>query len=414
MKIMMQPTVEIFSQGEEVLTGQTVDTNAAWLSQKLVDMGFVVKRHTTVGDNLQDLKTLLKEISLRADCCICTGGLGPTVDDLTAQAVAEAFAQPLQLDSVALQQMAEYFTRRNRVMADVNRKQAFFPQGAERIDNEWGTAPGFAVQYKRCRFFFIPGVPYEMKAMFDATIAATLLQQFSLQPDKLITLRSVGIGESDLQEKINTISIPDNVQLSFRAGMDEVQTKLLFPAKTDHQQVELIVNKVADSIGDAIFAIDNLEGRQGGLVDVIDQLMQQCQYSLSVHETATQGLIAAKCIAKPWLIASTFSQSLSQVADKLDFQVDANDYLKSAEACALKSWQFEKTDLVLVQFYQGSAQEFEQKNQNIVLYTVLLTPDGTKSIEDSVGGPVKRKQNQAAIYALDLLRRYLQNKCIAR
>lgn len=404
----MQPQIEIFSQGEEVLTGQTVDTNAAWLSQNLVDMGFAVKRHTTVGDNLADLKTLLKEVSLRADCCICTGGLGPTQDDLTAQAVAEAFERPLQLDSVALQKIAEYFTHRKRVMAGANRKQAFFPQGSERIDNEWGTAPGFSVLQNRCWFVFVPGVPSEMKSMFDKTIATILLQRFSLQPDKLITLRSVGIGESDLQEKINTIDIPESVQLSFRAGADEVQTKLLFPSTTAPQQVKILVNQVVGSIGDYVFAVDNLGERQGGLVDVIDQLMQQNQYSLSVQETASQGLIAAKCIAKPWLVTSGFSQTLAQIENKLGVYINEGNYLSSAECCADKIQEQEGTHLVLVQLYRGSALQFQQKNQNIILYTVLLTPNGIRSSEFTLGGTIKRKQNQAAILALDLLRRYLQ------
>ncbi len=404
----MQPKVEIFSQGEEVLSGQTVDTNAAWIAQKLVDMGFVVQRHTTVGDNLQDLKILLQEISLRADCCICTGGLGPTIDDLTAQAVAEAFDRPLQLDSVALQHIAQYFSQRNRGMAEVNRKQAFFPQGSERIDNEWGTAPGFAVYHNCCWFVFMPGVPYEMKAMFEATIAATLVQRFSLQPDKLIILRTVGIGESDLQEKLNQINLPDSVYLSFCAVRDEVQTKLLFPAITEYQQIKCLVNQVAESIGSAVFAIDNLDERQGGLVDVIDLLMQQFEYRLAVQETASQGLIAAKCIARAWLVASTYSQSPIHLAKKIEIQGDASDYLQAAEVCALKIQQQEKTELVLVQLYHGSAQEFQQKTENIILYTVLLTPEGIQRSELSVGGSVKRKQNQAAIYALDLLRRYLQ------
>ena len=396
----MHTQVEIFSQGEEVVTGQTIDTNAAWLSQKLVDMGFTVKRHTTVGDNLEDLKTLLNEVSQRADCCICTGGLGPTLDDLTAQAVAEAFGLPLQLDPIALQQISAHFTRRNRIMADANRKQAFFPQGAKRIDNEWGTAPGFAIQHQRCWFVFVPGVPAEMKAMFTESIAATLLQKFSLQPDRLITLRSVGIGESDLQEKINTLTIPESVQLSFRAGTDEVQTKLLFPASAKPEQMKILVNQLLESIGQYVFAVDNLDRRQGGLVEVIDQLMQESQYNLSVQETVSQGLIAAKCIAKPWLISSTYKQSLIPMTE--------NDYLEAARQLALKIQQQEKTDLVLVQLYRGNKQQLQQKEQNIQLYNLLLTPDGIQKSEFTVGGSAKRKQNQAAILALDLLRRYLQ------
>ena len=134
---MSHPVAEIFSQGEEVITGQVADTNAAWLSQRLVQMGFVIARHTAVGDKLQDLCDLLLEISGRADFCLCTGGLGPTIDDLTAQAVAKAFDCPLQLDPVALAQIERYFLNRNKVMADTNRKQACFPKGVMRLDNAW-------------------------------------------------------------------------------------------------------------------------------------------------------------------------------------------------------------------------------------------------------------------------------------
>lgn len=404
----MQPLIEIFSQGDEVLRGQTVDTNAAWLSQKVIEMGFVVTRHTAVGDNLHDLKTLLNEISNRADCCICTGGLGPTLDDLTAQAVAEAFGRPLQFDSVALQQITEHYTRRNRVMADANRKQAFFPKGSERIDNEWGTAPGFAVQQNRCWFVFFPGVPSEMQVMFVEKIAPLLLQRFSLQPDRLITLRSVGIGESDLQEKFNTIQLPDTVQLSFCASADEVQSKLLFPAIAEQQQVETLVNQLVSAIGDTIFAVDNLNGRQGGLVDVIDKLMQKGSHSLAVQETVSQGIIAAKCIAKPWLMTTTFNQSLAKITEKLKVQFNQENYLEMAQNIAWQRQQQEGTDIVLVQLYQGTTQQLQEKTQNIVVYNVLLTPDGIRSSQFSLGGAVQRKQNQAAILALDLLRRYLQ------
>jgi competence/damage-inducible protein CinA-like protein len=406
----MQPQVEIFSQGEELITGQTVDSNATWLSQELVQMGFIIKRHTTVGDNLSDLKKLLQEMSLRTDCCISTGGLGPTTDDLTSQAVAEAFARPLSLDSVALEQISAYFTGRKRAMADTNRKQAFFPEGAERIDNEWGTAPGFALQENRCWFVFLPGVPFEMKAMFAEQITTRLKQRFSLQANQLITLRSIGIGESDLQERINTMSLPDAVQLGFRAGADEVQTKLLFPAGTDQEQVKKLVQQLVSNIGDYVFAIDGLNKKQGSLVGVINQLMQQREFTLSVQETASQGLIAAKCIGQPWLLASSFSQTLQQLSNKLSLQLGSTASFKIAESIAHKIQQQEGTDLVLVQLYQGGVEQLQHKEQSIVIYNLLLTPEGVRRSESNMNGSQQRKQNQSALLALDLLRRYLQNK----
>ncbi|WP_428356472.1 competence/damage-inducible protein A [Methyloprofundus sp.] len=405
----MQAIAEIFSQGEEIVSGQTVDSNAAWLSQQLVQMGFVVKRHTAVGDNLADLKSLMHDISTRADVCICTGGLGPTIDDLTAQAVAEAFSRPLQLDTVALEQITQYFSGRKREMADSNRKQAFFPQGSQRIDNEWGTAPGFAVQQNQCWFVFMPGVPYEMKHMFSASIVSQLSQRYSLQPEQLISLRSVGIGESDLQEILNTVALPESAQLSFRAGVDEVQTKLIFPSHTEQSIVTTTVKQVAESIGDYIFAIDGLDGAdrlRGGLVDVISQLMLQQKFTLSVQETASQGLISAKCIAQPWLISSTFKQILQQQTEKLAIE----DFLDAATRIAQSTQQQEGTDLVLVQLYQGGTEQFQKKEQSIRLFSLLMTPTGIIHRQRTLAGSISRKQNQAAIYSLDLLRRYLQNK----
>lgn len=256
----MNPKVEIFSQGEEVITGQVADTNAAWLSQQLVAMGFVISRHTAVGDHLADLIKLLQEIaSRRPDCCICTGGLGPTTDDLTAEAVATAFNLPLQFDEIAFAQIKQYFQRKNRIMPELNRKQAMLPQGVTRIDNTVGSAPGFCFSYQNCWFVFLPGVPTEMQHLFNETVIADLKNRFSPSPSQLVTLKTQGIGESELQEKLNQLTLPENVQLGFRAaGMGEVHTKLLFPPNYAATDASAIVAQVREKIGAAIFAVEGI------------------------------------------------------------------------------------------------------------------------------------------------------------
>ena len=254
----MNPTLEIFSQGEEIVTGQTVDTNAAWLSQQAVTCGFTVTRHTAVGDKLDDLIILLQDISQRADCCICTGGLGPTSDDLTAEAVALAFNLPLEFDGIAFEQITRFFAHRNRMMPESNRKQAMLPQGAERIDNEWGTAPGFSLHFGRCWFAFLPGVPTEMKHLFQEHILPKLSARFLLKPDQLITIKTLGLGESVIQERIKTIALPAEVQLGFRAGTDAVQTKLWFPSDYPKTAETALVAGFAEQLGDYVFAVDGL------------------------------------------------------------------------------------------------------------------------------------------------------------
>jgi len=396
---MSNPIAEIFSQGEEVITGQVADTNAAWLSEQLVDMGFNIARHTAVGDKLQDLVQLLKEISQRADICICTGGLGPTIDDLTAEAVAIAFDRPLELAPTALAQIELYFANRQKTMADINRKQAFFPKGAIQIDNAWGTAPGFAVLQDRCWFVFLPGVPTEMRNMFKEHIKQQLSQRFELSSDQLFTIKSVGIGESDLQQLINDFSLPDNVQLSFRATIDEVQTKLLFPFDAVNTDC---VNKLINLIGDAVFICDKPTQSPTSFIEVINQLMVEKNLTLSVQETVSQGLISAKCIGYSWLSQSSF---------KLFDHPDNTDFLQATTDIANAIKQQNNTDLVLVQLYKGDKSQFLDKKQSIVIYNVLLTPEGIVHNRHILAGSIKRKQNQAAIRALDLLRRFLQNKC---
>jgi molybdenum cofactor synthesis domain-containing protein len=374
-------------------------------------MGFVISRHTAVGDKLQDLSDLLTEISNRADFCICTGGLGPTVDDLTAEAVSQAFACPLQLDSVALAQIERYFIARNRVMADTNRKQACFPRGAIRIDNAWGTAPGFAIQHKRCWFVFVPGVPTEMRHMFIEQIQVELERRFVLQADKLVTIKSIGIGESDLQQKLNEFSLPERVQLSFRAAPDDVQTKLLFSADTADSEINSCVNKLVEKIGDVVFAVEESNKPSVDLVSVIAQLMAEKQYSLSVLETVTQGLISAKCIGQEWLQDSSYKQSIEPYIAQLG--ITRQDDLAQVAIAIAKQLKLTLTaDLILVQLYLGDKEQLQAKEKSIVLYNVLQTPHGIYQNTIAVVGPIKRKQNQAAIRALDLLRRYLQKNAV--
>ena len=406
----MNPTLEIFSQGEEVVTGQTVDTNAAWLSEQVVNMGFTVTRHTAVGDKLDDLIALLREISVRADCCICTGGLGPTSDDLTAEAVAKAFDLPLEFDEVAFDQIKRFFTLRNRVMPESNRKQAMFPTGAERIDNAWGTAPGFSLQTDRCWFAFVPGVPFEMRHLFLESIRPTLAKRFLLQPGKLVTLKTLGIGESAIQELISPIEIPAQVQLGFRASPDDVQTKLLFPHDYPEVAITALTDKVAAKLGNHVFAIDGCGPVGGDLVFTLDQLMIAGKYTLAVVETASQGLLAAKCVGSSWLLETRYEQSLSRLGQKLAVNINDDDLPATAQTIASEIGKTGVADFVLVQLYFGDDQSFHDKDQSIILYNVLLTGDGFHQTTHSVAGPIKRKQNQAALLALDLLRRYLQHK----
>ncbi|MDD4913534.1 MAG: molybdopterin-binding protein [Methylococcales bacterium] len=402
----MKPVAEIFSQGEELVCGQIVDSNAAWLSRQLVEMGFRISRHTAVGDNLADLTNLFREIAQRCDCCICTGGLGPTVDDLTAEAVSLASGLALQPDAEAMRQIEQYFTRLDRPMPDANRKQAYLPAGAQRIDNPLGTAPGFALRFQRCRFVFLPGVPMEMRAMFDAPVRADLQRRFTLRADTLITLRSIGVGESAIQQALADWPLPAAVQLGFRVTADEVQTKLLFPAGFPEAERRDCVERVAALIGNYVFAIDDPQRQPGDLVAVIAEAMRHRRLDLAVMETASHGLIAAKCLDQPWLLSVDIRMDKSwQTGMAADSAQDI------ARALAAQLADDKASSLALVQLYHPLASDADDRQDAIVLYNALYTPQGVFGSRHCVAGAQTRKQNQAALLALDLLRRYLQDKC---
>jgi molybdopterin-biosynthesis enzyme MoeA-like protein len=281
-------------------------------------------------------------------------------------------------------------------MAASNHKQALLPENSIRLDNGCGTAPGFALQHNRCWFVFVPGVPSEMKQMFAEQIKNQLQTRFILQADHLISIKTIGMGESEIQQQLNNFKLPENVQLSFRAAPSEVQTKLLFPANMAQQTINQCVDQLVNALGDDVFAVDNLNQSNTELIDVIDRLMKQKKYNLSLIETLTQGLIAAKCLGKDWLSASTYKQMIN--ANKHDdipqFAVDLAKH--------------QDTDLTLIQLYQGEAKQFHDKNKAIVLYNVLITPHRIFQTSITVAGSIERKQNQAAIKALDFLRRTIQ------
>ncbi len=403
----MNPKVEIFSQGQELVTGQVIDTNAAWLSEQLIQMGFNVTRHTTVGDILDDLVNLLQEIANRADCCICTGGLGPTVDDLTAEAVAIAFDLPLEFDAVAYQQMADYFKSRGRSMPKSNRKQAMLPKGSIRLDNEWGTAPGFALKAGRCHFAFVPGVPYEMKQMFEQRITPAVLSQFSTRPWKLMTIKTLGMGESELQNCLEKLDFPESVQLGFRTGKDEIQTKLLFPPEFPEAQVQHFTSKVAKQLGESVFTIVDKNNHSEDIAAVIEQLLLGKQQTFSILETFSHGLMSAKCLPMATLIESLFIANVEMTCKKMGIEIQEDLETLSAKISRIYR---NKTavDYALVQMYSASKTDISNPKQSIRLYNAIANNKEAVTCVGRATGTLKRKQNQAALSGLDFLRRYLQ------
>lgn len=224
--------IEIVSTGDEIVTGLVVDTNAAWLSALLLEQGWQVRRRATVGDNLNDLKAVLRESAERAEVVLVCGGLGPTADDLTAQAAAEAFSQPLTLYPDWLATIEARYQARGVPMPASNAKQAWLPQGCDVLDNPVGTACGFLVRHQAShglsQLFFTPGVPFEFKQMVREQIMPRLKHLAGTQTDtELRRFYSFGISESALSDRLDAAPWPTGIELGYRSSMPLIELKLI-------------------------------------------------------------------------------------------------------------------------------------------------------------------------------------------
>jgi nicotinamide-nucleotide amidase len=279
--------------GEEIRSGALIDSNSAYIAEKLGEVGAVVARHTCVGDDLGLLISTFKEIGNRADIAVVTGGLGPTSDDLTAQAAAEAAGVSLVLNPSARQSLENYFKARKRVINPASRKQAMQPQGAQCIANPIGTAPGFRLEIGKCLFFFLPGVPGEMRRMLSDTVLPQLGQILGAKRNffRVKTLSTFGLTESKTFERLADLenTFPE-ICLGLRVKFPEIQVKLY--ANGSHEQqlnanLESAARWVIEKMGNKVFSLqgDSMEKTTG-------QLLRSKHATVAVAESCTGGLIS--------------------------------------------------------------------------------------------------------------------------
>jgi len=220
---------EILATGDEIRSGALIDSNSAYIAERLEREGVEVVRHHCVGDDLGSLTDVFQEIARRADIALVTGGLGPTSDDRTTEAAARAAGVGLVLNADALTAIEMFFKRLGRTLTPSNRKQAFFPDGSEILPNPIGTAPGFKIQIETCTFFCLPGVPVEMRKMLASEVIPRLLSLSGghRQISMVRTLSTFGATESMVGEQLSDIiaDFPD-IQIGYRAKFPEIQVRL--------------------------------------------------------------------------------------------------------------------------------------------------------------------------------------------
>jgi nicotinamide-nucleotide amidase len=283
---------EIITIGDEILIGQIVDTNSAWMAQQLNAVGIRIKQISSVSDDRQHILTALNEASQRADIILITGGLGPTKDDITKKTLADYFKVGFVEDKEALDNVARIFARYNRPLLEVNRQQAQVPANCQVLNNQNGTAPGMWFNHEGKVYVSMPGVPHEMMYMVEQQVIPKLKATFKLPFIIHKTLLTVGEGESFLAERIADIedALPPHIKLAYLPKLGQVRLRLSGYADDEtllQQQINDYAAQLVTRLGNVIAAEEDI-----ALEKAIMNKLEERGQTLSVAESCTGGYIA--------------------------------------------------------------------------------------------------------------------------
>lgn len=287
---------EIISIGDELTSGQRLDTNSQWLAQRLTDLGIQVVAHSTISDDMEINIEAFRTASRRADIVVCTGGLGPTKDDLTREAMALAFELPLETYPEALAHIEKLFQARQRPMPERNKVQALFPKGSRIIPNPHGTAPGIDLTVntnsRPSRFFALPGVPAEMKQMWEETVLPRLIQECGAGKRQIryATLKCFGIGESEVEVRMPDLIARDRVP---RVGITASRATITLRIAAEGESLEACqqlmaptIQEIRERLGDIVYSEIDEE-----LPDTLIKMLQQRRQSVAAIEFGEAALL---------------------------------------------------------------------------------------------------------------------------
>ncbi|HEY3236846.1 MAG TPA: competence/damage-inducible protein A [Polyangiaceae bacterium] len=281
-------TAAILCIGTELTRGELLNTNVRWLAQALTELGLEVGAADCTDDDRERIQSTLQRLGAEHEVLVCTGGLGPTTDDITTECVAKVLRVALERHPPSLQAIAERMRRAGREMAASNAKQADFPAGATVLENSQGTAPGFSVQIHRARCFFLPGVPHEMKAMFHRWVAPSL-EGVAKEPVQQILIRTFGLPESTINDRLSGIEEQYGVTLGYRAHFPEIEVKVLerVTPEVSAPRASAAADEVEQRLGtEVVFG----RGRET-LPLFIRRLLEERGWTLAVGESCTGGLV---------------------------------------------------------------------------------------------------------------------------
>ena len=287
-------TAEIISIGSELLLGQIVDTNASWIARRLNELGVDIYYKTVVGDNTGRMRETLVRALERADIVITGGGLGPTQDDLTREVIAEATGRRLVVDARQREKIEDRFRGRGLIMTPNNERQAQIPEGAIVVENPNGTAPSFIVEDPQAVVFALPGVPFELKWLFDHEVVPYLQNRFGLTESITYRILKVAdLGESTVDDRIgHLIANSSNPTVGVLAHPGQVDVRIAAKAADADDAMRLIgpvEEEARRLLGQHIFAVDGET-----MEDAVGKLLREKQATIAVYEDLTGGMVAER------------------------------------------------------------------------------------------------------------------------
>jgi len=378
------PSAEIISIGTELLLGEIIDTNAPYLARLLRDIGVDLYRKTTIGDNTKRIAQIIQESLQRCDIIITTGGLGPTVDDPTREAVALAIGVPTEYRPELWEQIQARFQRYGRQPTENNRRQAFIPQGAVPVENQVGTAPAFIVDREEKIIISLPGVPREMEYLMQNHFLPYLRQRFNLHGIiKARVIHTAGIGESQIDEMIGDLETLSNPTIGLLAHSGQVDVRITAKANSENeadQMIQELEKIVQERLGDMIYGSDQdtLEGKAF-------ETLQSKGWNLVVLEAGLNGDLIKRLASNPLLFLG--GKVLTNTPGPDELNELAISYRQSSHA----------------QVALGISLIPGAEKQDI--YLSLISPDETQQFHRPYGGAPGNASRWAVNHALNLLRK---------
>ncbi len=310
---------EIITIGDELLLGQVVDTNSAWMGLQLADIGISVTRRTAIGDNSNDIVKALDEAKSRVEIILLTGGLGPTRDDITKKTLANYYQCGYRIDEGVEAHLEEIFAKRGRKMLEVNKMQAELPEICTTLFNEAGTAPGMLFDQNGIVIISMPGVPNEMQHIMEKRVLPWLPKRFSLPVILHKTLVTVGIPESLLADKLTMVedSLPENIKLAYLPAYSSIRLRITAKGNDKNAlqiQLDIWYNKVMEICAENLIAEGDVTP-----VQAIAKLLMASKTSISLAESCTGGFITQQFVLNPG-ISAVLNGSIISYANEIKMQ----------------------------------------------------------------------------------------------